>query len=534
MGILEKIAPGYALRREVARRRLKRLRDYKGGQDQRSFDVVTGGRKAFDILQPHNSPNSAIDSSIEGLRNQVRQLEYNNGFVAGPVRRIVNNVVGNGFHFQARVRPDRKFAEIPKINDQMADRFNHFAEKRWKKWEKEADKRLLRSFSRICRTIEGSLIRDGEVLCIIRDSSRPSRMIPQCLEVLEADRLQTPISEINNPDIRNGIVYDREGVPETYLVLKRHPGDSIPTPGKNLNDFEEVPAWNDNGTKKVLHLFNPVRPEQSRGFSAWASALEYIHNLDRYHEAEIFAALEDACLTGFVKTPAPSAWQANYTAGDISADEASNSNRIHNFAPNKWHYLNPGEDVYIHSPSRPNQAFGELTNQLLRGPANSLDIPPEVFSQDWHGMNYSNARTVLLAFYLSCRIRQQYLIEAFCVPVYEVVLRSFVARGLVPGIGFDRRTDDFLAHAWIPPGWDWVDPVKESKGKEIELANDMTTLSNIHSARGLDFDETIEARAKELRKIKDLEDEYDIEFPKTSKRTTPTTTAGESRSVRAI
>jgi len=455
LSFIEKIAPAYALRREVAKRRLDRLRNFKETSDTRSFDAVSGGRKAFDILSPHNSPDGAISGSIDALRNQVRQLEYNNGFVSGPIRRIVNNVVGNGFHFQARVKADKKFGEIPKINADMAERFNYLAEKHWKKWEKEADKRLIRSFPRLCRTMEGALIRDNEVLCIIRESARKGRMIPQCLEVLEADRLATPISEITNPQIRNGIVYDSEGVPETYLILKRHPGETLPMSGKKADEFEEVPAWHGNGTKKVFHLFNPIRPEQSRGFSAWASALSYIQNLDRYHEAEIFAALEDACLTGFVKTPAPSAWQANYTDDNVaSGDDSGKNNKIHSFAPNKWHYLNPGEDVDIHSPSRPNQAFGELTNQLLRGPANSLDIPPEVFSQNWADMNYSNARTVLLAFYLSCRIRQQYLIESLCVPVYENILRSFVAKGLVPGMGFDRRMDDFLAHAWIPPGWD--------------------------------------------------------------------------------
>ena len=79
-----------------------------------------------------------------------------------------------------------------------------------------------------------------------------------------------------------------------------------------------------------------------------------------------------------------------------------------------------------------------------------------------------------------------------------------------------------------------MDSVKESKGKEIEIKNNMTTMSNIHASRGLDFEETIEQRAKELKKIQDLEEEFGIEFPENKIK--PTTTGPESvpRSVRAI
>jgi len=511
--VVSKIAPGLALKREIAQRRLNRLEELTP-KNRRSFDAVSANRLRYDFLSPNNSADEAL-SGADKLRRHVRQMEYNNGFVCGPIIRIVNNVVGLGFQFQSRVTADEEGSRrIPKIRQHDAELFNRDMERAFRKWSKKADKRLNLTFNGLLRQVEGALVRDGEVLVIGRNSTRRDRLIPYCLDVLEIDRLETPMSEINNPKIRNGIRYDREGVPKSYFVLKQHPGETVRSPRSISNDYDETPAFNRNGTRKVIHLFNPLRPEQSRGFSAFASALKDYQDVDRYREAEIMAALEAACLTGIVETPDPTGFQANRTVGNLSEEDGDDTERrIHEFAPGEWHYLNSGEKVQIFHPSRPNDAFGDFTDQLLRGPANALDMPPELLTQDWKGMNYSNARTVLLQFYISCRLRQQFLKDHFCAPVYENVARSLVAMGLVQALSFDRRMDDWLEHAWIPPGWSWVDPIKEAKGKEIEVENNFETLTDVCAARGKDLEETLRTRARELKLKLDLEKEFGVQFP---------------------
>jgi len=437
------------------------------------------------------------------LRNHVRGQEYNNGFVAGPIRRIRNNVVGQGIRFQARVKADEKPPyPTPKINERMAETFNRDMEKFMKRWMKQADVRLIHNGYRLQGIIQEALERDGEILVIGRDSRRKTRYIPYCQEVVEADRLRTPPSEINNPRIREGIRYDDEGVPESYFILKQHPGESY-----QFHDsaFEEISAYHANGCKKVLHLFDPSRPEQLRGFSRWAAGLRDIQDLERYMDAEKMAALESACLTGIVKTENPGGyWNQN--------TKQNRERRIHEFAPGKWHYLNEGESAEILNPSRPNQSFGDYIDQLIRGPANALDIPPEVFSQKWDGMNYSNARTVLLQFYLSCRIRQAYLISDYCGPTYENAACQAISFRLVRALGFDMRRDDWLDHQWIPPGWTWVDPVKEAGGKKIDVDEGFDTQSSVLASQGRDFDDWLSERARELKKIKEMEERDGIKF----------------------
>lgn len=513
-------SPAWALRRRVARNRLERTRRL---QDiyQRGFEAVGGDRLRYDFQSTSNNVDSFLRSGgVDKLRQHVRYMEFQSGFVRGPIARVVNNVVGAGFQFQARIR---KTDTLP-ISDSSAERLNRSIERGWAKWSKQADQRLIHPFWMHIRQIEGALIRDGEVLIVGRRSEREDRYIPYCQQILEVDRLKTPPGETTNPRVRDGVRYDAEGVPEVYYVLKQHPGDSY-VAGLRADDYEEIPAFWPNGTRKVLYLYNPIRPEQLRGFSLFGPALKDLQDLDRYREAEIMAALEDACLTGFVKSDAANAWASGVTVSSESDEDSYQ--RIHEFAPNKWHYLRPGEDVSIHGPQRPNSAFKDFSDNLMLGPANALDIPPEVLTQNWHDLNYSNARTILVQLYLVCRIRQKYLIDYVCDPTHECVMADLVATGKLRGRGeeplqfYGERKDDYLAHAWIPPGWQWVDPQKEAGGAIQELEAGIESLSRIWARKGEDWDEMMEIQARELRKKKDLEEQYEIEFPKSVKSASP-------------
>jgi len=83
-------------------------------------------------------------------------------------------------------------------------------------------------------------------------------------------------------------------------------------------------------------------------------------------------------------------------------------------------------------------------------------------------------------------------------------------------VGFDRRKLDYLAHTWIPNGWQWVDPLKESKAAENDILNNISSPYVVNASKGQDADEILEQNARFLKKMKDLEAEYGIEFLKTS------------------
>lgn len=502
-----KTFPKWALRRAVNTAKLRQLDRFQSRSG--TFEATKGGRTRYDFLLNSNSPDNAIVDDIDGLRQHVRHLEFNNGMVAGIIRRIKNNVVGKGFTLQATVKPDEKFSrqESPRISEQQAESVNFYSEKYFNIWDKQADIQLIRMFHEICGLSEMSLVRDGEAVVVARESAnRKSRIIPYCLQGYEPDRLQTPPSETNNEKIRHGIEYDGEGVPKYYYFLKQHPGESF-IAAFQRNEYDTVPAFFPNGTKKVFHLYDPIRFEQTRGFSEFAAGLKSLQDADRYMEAEKFAALMSACSVVTYKSSNP---QGAITGLDDTDDD---SNKIFDFAPGAQWNLSADEDVQWNDPKRPNSAFGEFIDQLMRDPAAALDVPPEVLTQNWRGMNYSNARTVLLQFYLTCALRQFFLINHLCDPVHEGVFYSLVANNKIRIPGFERRPWDYLRHTWIPNGWQWVDPLKESQAASSDVENGFSDPYTINASRGQDADETLEKTARYLKRKKDLEKKYNIEFP---------------------
>ncbi len=524
--ILANFAPELALKSEIARLRIERLkgqndnyidRFLEGRTNRATFGAIDGGRLRKDFLTSRLSPDSAATDGAERLRNQIRSLEYNNGRVAGPIRRITENVIGRGITLQSNVVADDNNFQFPKITEGEAKEFNVIVEKAWKEWVRISDSELNNNFYEQQAIVSSALERDGELLAVFRNSRRKSRVvfgrqIPLCIELLEIDRLQTPIELSTDDKIRNGIRYDDEGVKKSFFVLKLHPGDAYPYGEKmahslpTLANMEEIEAFDKDGTPKVLHLYRASRPEQTRGYSQLAPGLKDLQDLDRYMEAEKLAALEDACMTGIVTTNQPSTFAQNYT----EPSNSSQHERINEFAPGKWNYLRPGEDAKITSPTRPNSSFSAYVKELLSGPANGLNIPPEVANQDWKSMNYSNARTVLLQFYLAARVRQKYIVDHFCYWSYVKLLRVLISKGIVRAPGYDRRKSDYEAHYWVPPGWEWVDPKKEAEGKNIELNMATDTLTNIASGKGRDIDTVIDTRGRELQKIQKAEEKYGL------------------------
>ena len=178
MGIIEKIAPQWALKREVAKIRLQRLGETK----KRSLEAVGGGRGRYDFLTESRSPDASFESDLTALRRNIRQLEQNNGFVSGPIKRFASNVVGSGFNLQCTVKPDKQYARQPAIRPEQAKRWNALVETAYKRWQSKADVRLINTFTEMLSLAEMALIRDNGVVIVSRTSRKRERLVPICLE----------------------------------------------------------------------------------------------------------------------------------------------------------------------------------------------------------------------------------------------------------------------------------------------------------------------------------------------------------------
>jgi len=495
------VSPRWAFKREMSRFGLDFMASgsYRGARTARPHDqwLPGGGSADQDILM-----------DLSKLRERSRDLNRNEGIAAGATNAVVNNVVGSGLMPQSQINADRL-----NLDQKKAFELQIQAETAWLRWKRNADSTNRLDFDDIQALIQRQILENGEVLFLplMIATRRPYSL---ALELIEADRLTTPPGKSTLDDrMRSGIEFGLRGQPVAYWIKKSHPGSWSYGPYR-IDDYKRIPAWNTLGRPNVFHLFHQMRPGQSRGVPWFAPALDIFKNMADYMEAELVAARVAACYALLVTSSNPYNMATNAAAGET--DAAGKPTEY--LEPGMIKYMGMGEDVKGFTPNRPGNTFGPFIERILRAIGVALDLPYEILAKDFSQTNYSSARASLLEARKFFQVRQTWLAKRLCQPCWEMVLEEAWLRGELDAPDFLQNKREYTRARWIPNGWQWVDPIKEAKGSEISLKNNMTTLSNILAGRGEDLDETLETRAREIKKIQDLEQKYAITFqqPKNS------------------
>lgn len=497
---LERAAPGLAARRLEADLRLRRARlagKMLEGLERQAHQFTTGGYSGATKDRGYTNWNpgvgSADDDSIDGLemlRGRCRDLTRNDTHASGLLDTWVSNIVGTGLRPQSRV--DR---ETLGLTEDQADQYQKVAEAIFARWWKQADAAACLSFGEIQDLILRGIFENGDAAVLPRPVS--SGLPALRLQVLEADRIMTPLSESANVYVRDGVVIDDRGAHVAYWVKKTHPGDELGR--RDLNDFIRIPTFDPTSNRRnIWHLYKTRRPDQSRGIPALAPAMLLFRDLQQYFRAELFASKVAACFALFVTTPDPS--------GVLTAQStASNNQRIETLEPGMIKYLDTGQKIEAANPGRPNVNFDPFVLRVLRAIGSCVQMPYEEVSCDFSQTTYTSGRMALTAVrrvYLGWR---GWLVEKFLQDIYSQVLEEAYLAGELPaGQDFYERFDLWTAARWVGPGWSWVDPEKEVNAAVTAMANHLTTLADEAASRGLDWEEMLEQIGREDRKRKAL------------------------------
>jgi lambda family phage portal protein len=298
------------------------------------------------------------------------------------------------------------------------------------------------------------------------------------LQVIEADRLSNPYFRMNTETFAGGVEMDEFGAPVAYHIMRKHPGA---VDRMNMLVWDRYEAFGAKSKRRnVLHLFERTRPGQTRGVPYLAPVVETIKQLDRYNEAEIMAAVVAACFTVFVKTERSegiaSANPLGAPSGDTSMGTVDGEEvRLNSGAVVE---LNPGEDVTIANPNRPNTGFGGFMESCARQIGMSLGLPFEVLMKHFTA-SYSASRAALLDAWRFFRMRREWLAEMFCQPIFEAFMDEAVANGRVIAPGYfddPALRQAYLATNWMGDSPMQIDPVKEVEAAEKRLGLNLTTL----------------------------------------------------------
>jgi len=227
------------------------------------------------------SADAAASADVrKKLRERARYEVANNSYAKGIVLTIANDCVGTGPRLQL-------LTDNPEANRKVEAAFGQ-----WAKAVKLAEK---------LRTMRMAKTTDGEAFAVLSANPKVDSPVTLDVQLVEADRVASPILSVlpTDGDI-DGITLDAWGNPQTYSILRQHPGDLSAW----KTQYDLVPA------EAVIHWFRADRPGQHRGIPEITPALPLFAQLRRYTLAVIAAAETAADFAAVLFTDAPANGEA--------------------------------------------------------------------------------------------------------------------------------------------------------------------------------------------------------------------------------
>lgn len=468
------LSPGWGLNRAAARMRMEMASQFRGSESTRLLaDWITSSVGV-----------NPLKYELATLRERSQELNRNDPVAAAATDTLVVNVIGQGLQPQSRLRFDRLG-----ISEDQAQDLRRQAESLFDAWQPQADASNRLNFSGVQALAFRKVVEDGEIITNLPHLQDPRRPITRALELVEAERLDTPFGK---KGVFQGIEVGQERrEPVKYWIRK---ADTA------INDYElpryewvGIPARDNQGRPLILHTYIMKRPGQLRGIPFFAPALAYFKSLSDYLSAEVVAAKIAACLAIFITNNDP----AGSALAAVSAQESGTNRGLEYIEPGMVTRLAPNEGINVVEQNRGGDTFSTFLESVLRIIGVSIGLPYELLLKNFSKTNYSSARAAMLEARRFFTFLRSWFGQSYCQPIYELVLEEAYLRGMFPAPNFYANRAEYCRAQWIGGGWGWVDPVKEVSASIQAIQAGLSTHAKECAGQGEDFEEVFDQLARE-------------------------------------
>lgn len=466
------------------------------------------------------SPDAALLPELDTLNARVDDLARNNGVAAGAERTFVDNVIGP--RITCKPTPDRialgKSAEwVDEWSRQVESLFASFADTDW------FDAGLRYNFHVSTRLQVRMIAATGECLALPLWTQRNGSRWFTAIQLIDPARLSNPNGAADRPYFRGGIELDQAtAAAVAYHIRKAHPGDYLGSIFGGPAEWERIPAYQEWGRRRVLHVFEADRVGQTRGKSVVASVARQFKMFDHMNREQLRLAVLNSLIFAALETPLDPQ-QIEGIFGDSDDKFGAYRDML-----DEWRIqmkggamvaLPPGTKLNSFAPSQNLAGLEQFATVMLRNIGAGLNMPYELVFRDFSKTNYSSARASLLEAWRYFASVRQFITDHWCNAIYDLWFEEAVNRGMIP----DCTPDDYYGNQvawtrckWIFAGRGWVDPFKEAKALQIRMQTGVTTLADEAGEQGRDWREQMDQFAREKR----YADELGIAWPPAAKAST--------------
>jgi lambda family phage portal protein len=117
-------------------------------------------------------------------------------------------------------------------------------------------------------------------------------------------------------------------------------------------------------------------------------------------------------------------------------------------------------------------------------------VPYAYLSNDMLKANYSNSRLALLEFRRRIEAYQHaVMVWQLCRRVWARWMDTAVLAGALDLPDYEARRREHLACDWLPPKWDWVDPLKDARAEIEQIEAGLKSRTQALAERGYDAEQ---------------------------------------------
>lgn len=469
------------------------------------------------------------------LDARVRDTLRNDAYVAGGATIHKDSIVGA--RFQLNAKPETKILwgkEDPvwesEFQEEVETKFTLFAESP-QNWTDAARRNTLTAMVRLA---VGIYLAGGEIVGVSQwmpDDGRPYR---SALQIVDADRLSTPLNYDYQAKrrIRSGVERDRRGAPIAYHIRNTHPGEGLmyDIMDESNSSWTRVLARNGWGRQNVLHVFEQMRADQTRGISTIVAALTEMRMTKHFRKTELERAVVAASYAASIESEIPSDVMMALGAGDTVDDGlnpttqwmrdyltavneyARGANNLHMDGA-KIPVFAPGTKLRIQNPGASGPVGDKFEQSLLRYIASALDVSYEQLSRDYTQTNYSSARAALGETGKSMSSKKRIAADATADFEYRLWLEEAInynhleclKRRNVPLFYEGLNAEAYSSCEWVGAGQGQIDPLKETQASILKLKAGLTTKEvEIAKSSGGDYRKI----ARQISRERELDDYY--------------------------
>lgn len=448
------------------------------------FDAGKGGRRLAAIPTNAMAINSQIRIYGRSLIARSRYLVLNNGYAQAAREEFVNAMIGNG------IKPSSLIAD-PKLKKAVAELWNQSCD--------EMDADGLSDFYGMQTTIAGELFEAGE--CFIRVRERLPQdglVVPLQLQILPSEMLDTSHNEVlgGGARIECGIEFNAIGKRVAYWFYRQNPTELAVfnyTIGTSLNKTR-VPA------EQVLHLFKPMRAGQLRGIPHTVAGIVTLACIDLYDDAELERKRVAALFAAFITRDKPEGGEKvdPFATDNDTLHDGDSSISDFSLEPGAVIDLEEGQNVAFSEPSDVGANYEAFEYRNLLRAACGFGGTYSGMTGDLRQTSYGSIRAGLLAFRRKIESQQHnIMVFQFCRPVWLRWFADAVLYGAlkISATAYLAAPRTFTMVKWIPPKWDWVDPLKDRQAEKLAVDSGFKARSDVIEAEGYDPEE-VDARIK--------------------------------------